>query len=181
MAQGDFAGATRDFGGVMTAALPPSKLAVDWALVQEKAGPWKSIERIEFVPRQGYWQLLVYARFARGSWVIKVVYDVRDQVVGLFFTTPEVGWTPPAYTKPEAFEERTVEVGTAPALPGTLTLPRGGGPFPAVALVHGSGPNHRDEAWEVSKCSGISRGGSPAAESLCSATIRGAVTRLRAS
>ena len=30
-------------------------------------------------------------------------------------------------------------------LPGTLTLPKGDGPFPAVVLVHGSGPNDRDE------------------------------------
>ena len=31
------------------------------------------------------------------------------------------------------------------SLPGTLTLPRGKGPFPAVVLLHGSGPNDRDE------------------------------------
>ncbi len=30
-------------------------------------------------------------------------------------------------------------------LPGTLTVPEGEGPFPAVVLVHGSGPNDRDE------------------------------------
>lgn len=30
-------------------------------------------------------------------------------------------------------------------LAGTLTLPSGKGPFPAVVLVHGSGPNDRDE------------------------------------
>ncbi|MFZ6770008.1 alpha/beta hydrolase family protein [Undibacterium sp. Di26W] len=31
------------------------------------------------------------------------------------------------------------------SLAGTLTLPQGKGPFPAVVLVHGSGPNDRDE------------------------------------
>ena len=30
-------------------------------------------------------------------------------------------------------------------LPGILTLPKGEGPFPAVVLIHGSGPNDRDE------------------------------------
>ena len=30
-------------------------------------------------------------------------------------------------------------------LPGTLTLPEGDGPFPAIVLVHGSGPSDRDE------------------------------------
>ena len=31
------------------------------------------------------------------------------------------------------------------SLPGTLTVPEGDGPFPVVILVHGSGPNDRDE------------------------------------
>ncbi|GJM82169.1 hypothetical protein HMSSN139_46650 [Paenibacillus sp. HMSSN-139] len=34
----------------------------------------------------------------------------------------------------------------AMALPGTLTMPTGDGPFPAIVLVHGSGTNDRDEA-----------------------------------
>ena len=42
--------------------------------------------------------------------------------------------------------ERDVTVGSTPlALPGTLTLPAGKGPFPLIVLVHGSGPNDRDE------------------------------------
>ncbi|MDX6513667.1 MAG: uncharacterized protein QOE36_3171 [Gaiellaceae bacterium] len=38
--------------------------------------------------------------------------------------------------------QEEVRVGT---LAGTLTLPEGQGPFPAVAMVHGSGPQGRDE------------------------------------
>ena len=42
--------------------------------------------------------------------------------------------------------ERAVTVGEGEwKLPGTLTVPAGTGPFPAVVLVHGSGPNDRDE------------------------------------
>ncbi|MGE5927823.1 MAG: alpha/beta hydrolase family protein [Gemmatimonadota bacterium] len=43
--------------------------------------------------------------------------------------------------------EREIVIGEAPlALPGLLTLPAGRkGPFPLVVLVHGSGPNDRDE------------------------------------
>ena len=53
----------------------------------------------------------------------------------------------PDYIDPEAFEERAIVLneGTDWELPGTLTLPVGKGPFPAVVLVHGSGPNDRDE------------------------------------
>ena len=48
---------------------------------------------------------------------------------------------------PSTFREQDVSVGAATewALPATLTLPTGTGPFPAVILVHGSGPNDRDE------------------------------------
>src|SRR2546423_637796 len=46
-----------------------------------------------------------------------------------------------------AFGEKEVVIGAGGAwpLPGTLTLPKGDGPFPAVVLVHGSGPQDRDE------------------------------------
>ena len=36
-------------------------------------------------------------------------------------------------------------------LTGTLTLPVGPGPFPAAVLVHGSGPNDRDETVGANK------------------------------
>ena len=36
-------------------------------------------------------------------------------------------------------------------LPGTLNLPKGAGPFPAVVLVHGSGPNDQDESIGADK------------------------------
>jgi dienelactone hydrolase len=51
----------------------------------------------------------------------------------------------PAYVTSFHEEKVTVGAGTEWALPATLTLPLGAGPFPAVVLVHGSGPNDRDE------------------------------------
>ncbi len=58
---------------------------------------------------------------------------------------PVEEFPPPPYADLEAFEEIEVVVGQAPsALGGTLTMPRGPGPFPAVVLVHGSGYPDRD-------------------------------------
>lgn len=65
---------------------------------------------------------------------------------------------------PEGVEERDIEliILNDKKLPGTLTLPSKGDNFPCVVLVHGSGPQDRDEtiyenkpfrdiAWELAK------------------------------
>ena len=46
----------------------------------------------------------------------------------------------PAYVDKAAFAEREVRLGAEPyILDGTLSMPKGEGPFPAAVLVHGSG------------------------------------------
>ena len=63
---------------------------------------------------------------------------------------------PPPYAEPDTFEETEVQVGQAPwELKGTITVPVGSGPFPAVVLMgardrDGTGSTAkllRDEAW----------------------------------
>jgi hypothetical protein len=77
---------------------------------------------------------------------------------------PTGPWQPPDYADPAAFDEQDVTVGSGPlAVPGTLSLPRQGGPWPAVVLLSGSGPLDRDEtigrnkplkdlAWGLASC-----------------------------
>ena len=70
----------------------------------------------------------------------------------MFLLPGAIPWDRPAYSKPETFHEREVTVGDDEwKLPGTLTLPNGTGPFPGIVLVHGSGPNDRDETVGGSK------------------------------
>ncbi|WP_274364564.1 stalk domain-containing protein [Paenibacillus thermotolerans] len=58
---------------------------------------------------------------------------------------PAASYQSPSYDRPETYSEREVVIGDGPfALPGTLTMPKGEGRFPAVILVHGSGPHDRD-------------------------------------
>ncbi|HXI25579.1 MAG TPA: alpha/beta fold hydrolase [Pyrinomonadaceae bacterium] len=62
-------------------------------------------------------------------------------------------YQPPTYAVPTSFHEQEVTVGANSEwpLPATLTLPNGNGPFPAIVLVHGSGPNDRDETQMANK------------------------------
>jgi dienelactone hydrolase len=70
-------------------------------------------------------------------------------MLGFTFSVEE---TLPDYVQPDSFEERDVQITTGDwTLPGTLTLPKGDGPFPAVVLVHGSGPEDRDETIGANK------------------------------
>lgn len=59
----------------------------------------------------------------------------------------------PDYVTPSSFDERelTVGEGTEWPLPATLSMPAAPGPHPAVVLVHGSGPNDRDETLGANK------------------------------
>jgi dienelactone hydrolase len=73
--------------------------------------------------------------------------------VALTDTPKAAAYQPPPYAVPSAFREQDVTVGanTEWGLPGTLTMPVGPGPFPALVLVHGSGPNDRDETLGPNK------------------------------
>lgn len=87
--------------------------------------------------------------FYTASPQIKVVRQGAESLAeaALAGTPKPAEYHPPDYVTPASFREQRVTVGaeTEWALPATLTLPAGKGPFPAVVLVHGSGPNDRDE------------------------------------
>jgi dienelactone hydrolase len=136
------------FDATMTRVMPAAAVRAFWEKVEGVGGAFREIASSRVEVKGVYRVVHVACACARGRVDVRVVFDVDDRVTGLFYA-PEAdappSWTPPSYVRTDTFEEREVTVGTAPALPGTLTLPKGKGPFPAAVLVHGSGPNDRDE------------------------------------
>jgi uncharacterized protein len=148
LAQGDFAAAAGSFDATMKEALPALKLEQAWNGLVAQVGPYRGhlASRAE---RPGEHDIVhVTSRFERAVIDVRVVFDQERRIAGLFFVP---GREPEPPADPEGaseapFAARQVTVGAAPwALPGTLLVPEGDGPFPAVVLVHGSGPHDRDQ------------------------------------
>ena len=147
LATGDFATAETKLDTTMRRLMPAARLAETWAAIQAQAGAFRAQRGATVSRVNGYQVVAVTCEFANASLDLQVAYSPAGEVGGLHIVPTPVGWTPPTYVVPSAFRTEDVTVGTgALSLPGSLTIPTGKGPFPAVVLVHGSGPNDRDES-----------------------------------
>jgi dienelactone hydrolase len=157
LAKGEFQAAASNFADAMRAVAPPEKLSEIWTAVQAQMGAYKRQVGVRTEKQGPYEVAFVTTEFERATVDFKVVVDGAGRVAGFFIVPPQqpgsqAGYAPPAYVHKDAFQEREVTVGSGEwALPGTLTVPVGPGPFPAVVLVHGSGPNDRDETVGAEK------------------------------
>ncbi len=153
LALNDYNWAVAHFDEAMKKAFTAESFRQAWQTVLAQKGKFKGKQFASIQKIGEYQAVFVDCRFENGEISAKVVFDKAGKIAGLFFTPSKAGTLsrPPAYAIPERFQEIPVEVGTgAWALPGLLTKPVGSGTFPAVVLVHGSGPNDRDET--VGEC-----------------------------
>jgi dienelactone hydrolase len=128
--------------GVMSA----DRLRLIWAAVIQQYGTLGRLDRGTVATRDTLTIVELVAGFASQPMGVRVVLTPHQRVTGFFIHPLETAYHAPPYVDTATFTERDVQVGAAPwLLPGTLTVPKGAGPFPVVVLVHGSGPNDRDE------------------------------------
>ena len=134
------------FDATMASAMPLEKLQTFWDATAAQVGALKTVKSARSVETQGYHVVTLACDFEKAPLNLRLVFDKDGKVAGFFLVPPEAAWNPPDYANPSAFHEEHVTIGAEPwQLPGTLTEPTGAGPFPAVVLVQGSGPNDEDE------------------------------------
>jgi len=146
---GDFAALESRFDDELKEALPDAKLRAFWLGVIGGGGLLQSCaEPRTFLARE-YTLAFTSCTFEKRKAELKLTFRADGRLAGMFLEPEEAerpAWTAPAYVTPEAFRESGVKVVSGSvSLPGTLTIPLGEGPFPGVVLVHGSGPQDRDE------------------------------------
>ena len=141
----------------MSQALSEEVLRAKVAPVLAQVGKVESIGEPQVQHTQQATVVVFPVRFASGNLNVIVSVDKSGRIAGLFLTPGQSAAgkgveSTPGYVKPEAFRDREVTIGSGEwKLGGTLSIPVGHGPFPAVVLVQGSGPNDRDETIGANK------------------------------
>ena len=147
---GEYAQAEAMFNADMAKAVPADKLKAVWESLPAQAGAAQGRGEAVSMTQDGSTSVKVPLRYAMAGLVAKLAIGADGRIAG-FLIQPAEAPTAAAVADDANFSEREFSVGTGErALPGTLAMPRGNGPassrgFPAVVLVHGSGPHDRDE------------------------------------
>lgn len=140
------------FDDAMRKALPKDNLKAVWEQVIGQVGNYKGHTGARIEHAQGFTAVIVQAHFEQAPLDVRVVFRSTGQIAGLFIQPAKTSYNAPPYVKEESFVSRDVVVEEGSwRLGGTLTLPKQEGSVPGVVLVHGSGPNDRDETLGPNK------------------------------
>ncbi len=161
LSKGQYTKARSGFDKTMLDGLSEKKLEAIWSGLVAKHGAFKKVMHQTRRMKAPYTAMIATCQFEKGQMGLRVVFDQHQKIAGFFTAAPEPapGTTAAATAKAKAnrpqtpkppfpYEAREVLYDNPTdksKLGGTLTLPKGAGPFPAALLITGSGSQDRDE------------------------------------
>jgi uncharacterized protein len=142
--------AASQFDDQMKTAFPESELKKAWQRVTLPAGDLIQMGVLQTAEMEGHRIVSVRCQFELAAIDIQLVFNSHGHISGLSLIPSKTEYHPPEYVDTSTFREVEVTIGNGKwAVPGTLTIPKGSSnnneQFSGVVLVHGSGPNDRDE------------------------------------
>ena len=151
----DAAGCFAMFGEGVASKISIEQLEQLISAIEFQLGPVESTGAVRTEESERFHIVYIPCHFKNASLDMKVVFPAGEGKIAGFFLAPAEITTPyslPPYTKGLKYREEETVVRTGSiVLPATLTFPPGEGPFALVVMVHGSGPNDRDETVGASK------------------------------
>ncbi len=133
-----------------------AKLKEVWQTLISQLGKFERFDKGAWIlPKGDLAFVFMPAWFQKGKFDLIVPIQGKLGVAGIRmrFHEHHGEFPAPPYADQSKFTETKVTVGkgTAWELPGTLTTPKGPASYPAVVLVHGSGPQDRDVTFAANK------------------------------
>ena len=112
--KGEYSKAVENFDLIMKVAMSAKKLENVWTELQKKTGPYVSRESMRTATKGKYTAVFVTCQFEKTKLDIKVVFNDKKQISGLWFvpTKTAVKYEAPAYANADSFEEKDVTVGS---------------------------------------------------------------------
>ncbi len=148
LSQQDYSSAVGVFNHTMLEAFPEEKLKATWESILQGYGGFQKIQGRKHMSVHNFDVIIVECVFEKAWLAAKISFDHENKIAGLFFTpiAQKITYSPPNYVRRDAFFEKEITIKNGKIeLPGTISIPKGEGTFPAVVLVHGSGPRDRNE------------------------------------
>ncbi len=147
MDAGDFAAVHARFDTTMAAAITAEQLAQGWKALPAQAGALKARGDARVVDRDGRTLVSIPLHYEKAELNAMLAFDAEHRIAGFAIRPAAPSAAPAAPPVPDDanYRELDLRIGDeATGLQATLAIPNGEGPFPAVVLVHGSGPQDRD-------------------------------------
>ncbi len=145
---GKFAEATTNFDAKMKEVLGPEKLEELWKKLGQQLGPIHKMGDPRTDKVGNSTRVKIRCEYKSMPLDALVSFNAQGQIEGFFLRPAEktADTADPSYVDRSKFTEEPITVGARDwPLQGSLTRPKGVAPAPLVILVHGSGPNDRDE------------------------------------